>query len=177
MWRGRVVDDENNFWHLAIIQSPPGAGAVRSFELAEMRHGHWLAHLGLKQEEDAGTRQAWEFGATYHFLLTMDRQGISGTIQDSQGGILFRRRFEFEKRAVARGSPALRMGGFSGAFKDVGACDPLSSRTPVRRLSRRPDHLPRKTPPAFSRAHSQISAGGASSLGTPMVLLGIDQSP
>ena len=39
-----IHDDDRNFWHVALVRSPPDVGAERhSFELCEMRGGVWLS--------------------------------------------------------------------------------------------------------------------------------------
>ena len=61
-----LFDDERNYWHLALVQAPPGADGkpgAHFFELCESRKGTWLAQLNdrLKMEhsEQHGT---WNYG-------------------------------------------------------------------------------------------------------------------
>jgi len=116
-----IVDDERNFWHLALVQAPPGQGSGHNVELTEMRNGEWLAQENLKREinEESGGR--WEFGKPYTLTLSMDKQGITGTILAPDGRPILRRRFGFTAQAVTRGRPAVRIAGFTGTFQNLRA--------------------------------------------------------
>ena len=66
-----IHDDDKNFWHVALVRSPPENGPERhTFELCEMRNGEWLAQdidkLKCKRRMHKG---AWKYGETYHMSL------------------------------------------------------------------------------------------------------------
>ncbi len=128
-----IVDDADNFWHLALVQAPPkpdGAKGAHSFELGEMRHGVWPANTsdGLERTH-LRTAGAWRCGEEYEATLTLDEDGISGTVRDGTGKVIYETGFRFpdkEKdgtvRAVVCGRPALHAnGGFRGSFSRTAA--------------------------------------------------------
>ncbi|MBQ6337630.1 MAG: hypothetical protein IJI36_00670 [Kiritimatiellae bacterium] len=131
-----LVDDERNYWHLALVQAPPDDKwnpGGHFFELCESRDGSWLAQITdkLKQErfEQHGS---WSYGQTYAFTLFTDGAGIQGEVRDAAGKLLFVRRFAFPvsapggsrfcATAVTCGRPALHAnGGFCGRFTALDA--------------------------------------------------------
>ena len=55
-----IVEDEHNYWHLALVQTPPEQGCAPWVELTEMRAGHWLAQHNLRQSvNEAPAGRAW----------------------------------------------------------------------------------------------------------------------
>ena len=123
-----VMNDEKNFWHLALVQAPADHGGRYSFELSEMLDGRWLAQNGLKVAE---TQQAKDIkfgnGSRWHMKIAMDEDGITGEIKDSTGRGVFRRRYLFSGKAVTCGRPAIHTTGLSGVFADL----KFSSGNPV----------------------------------------------
>jgi hypothetical protein len=116
-----IVDDSRNYWHLALVQTPPEHGCKPFVELVEMRDGEWLAQSNLKVEADACSGQLWTFGQPYRLRLTLDNGGIEGAISTLDGRDLLRKRFAFTAAAVRRGRPALRVNGLTGTFSDLRA--------------------------------------------------------
>ena len=133
-----IIDDDRNFWHLALVQAPPDENANQGrhfFELCESRDGTWLAqnndHLKVERSKRHGT---WEYGRTYSLTLATDGAGIQGEIRDANGQMLFIQRFAFPApakdgtiAAVTCGRPGLHAnGGFSGRFAGIDvACSDL----------------------------------------------------
>ena len=116
-----IVDDERNFWHVALVQTPPEQGCKPMVELTEMRDGEWLAQSNLKVEIDEASDLKWAFGSPYRLSLSMDRGGITGTILAPDGKRILRKRYAFTAAAVTRGRPALRTSGIAGTFTEVRA--------------------------------------------------------
>lgn len=117
-----IVEDERNYWHLALVQTPPEQGCTPWVELTEMRAGHWLAQHNLRQSvNEAPAGRAWAFGQPHRLTLSMDKAGVTGTILGPDGQLILRRRFDFTAAAVTRGRPAVRVGGFRGTFSDIKA--------------------------------------------------------
>jgi hypothetical protein len=116
-----IVDDARNYWHLALVQTPPEHGCRPMVELTEMREGAWLAQSNLKTESNEETGRTWAFGQPCRLTLSLDKGGVTGTILAADGGLILRRRFAFTAEAVTRGRPALRVSGFTGAFTEIRA--------------------------------------------------------
>lgn len=116
-----IVEDARNYWHLALVQSPPEEGCKPRLELVEMREGNWLAQGNLKQEAHEESARTWSFGEAYRLTLALDHEGITGVVAARDGDLLMRRRFAFSGPAVTRGRPALRVAGFTGSFTEVRA--------------------------------------------------------
>jgi hypothetical protein len=116
-----IVDDERNYWHLALVQTPPEQGCRPFVELCEMRDGEWLAQDNLGQEINEAPPVPWTFGEPHRLTLSMDGAGITGTILAPDGRLILKRRFAFSAAAVTRGRPALRVSGITGTFSGVRA--------------------------------------------------------
>jgi hypothetical protein len=116
-----IVDDARNYWHLALVQTPPERGCKPMVELTEMRDGEWLAQFNLKVEIDEPGDRQWSFGQPCRLTLSLDKGGVTGTILAADGRTLLRKRHAFTAEAVRRGRPALRVAGFTGAFTEVRA--------------------------------------------------------
>ena len=117
-----IHDDDRNFWHVALVRSPPEEGVERhTFELCEMRDGVWLS-----QDIDKLTRLwrvhrgTWKYGERYDASLRLDctARVISGVIKNAAGEVLFSCAYKLPaSKAVARGRPAFHStGAFRGAF-------------------------------------------------------------
>ena len=117
-----IHDDDRNFWHVALVRSPPEDGPERhTFELCEMRDGVWLSQgidkLKCLRRIHKGT---WTYGETYDMSLRLDRTAhvIFGVIKNSAGEVLFSCAYELSApKAVVCGRPAFHSTGlFRGAF-------------------------------------------------------------
>ena len=117
-----VHGDDRNFWHVALVRSPPEEGAERhTFELCEMREGVWLSQgidkLKCLRRVHKG---AWKYGEAYRMSLRIDRAAreIAGEIRNSAGETLFSCAYALSaSKAVASGRPAFHStGAFRGAF-------------------------------------------------------------
>jgi len=117
-----IHDDDRNFWHVALVRSPPEEGPERhTFELCEMRGGVWLSQGVDKLKRLRHVHKgAWKYGETYDVSLRLDRAAhvISGEIKNSAGELLFSCAYELPAlKAVARGRPAFHStGSFRGSF-------------------------------------------------------------
>ena len=121
-----LVDDDHNFWHVAFVQAPQAvAGGRRFFELAEMRDGVWLAqHVDRLKTTHHRQTACWVDGAAYEVTLACTPDGISGSVKDARGAVIWEMGYAFPKpdaegaaKAVTCGRPALQAtGGFRGTF-------------------------------------------------------------
>lgn len=121
-----LVDDERNYWHLALVQAPPDDKwnpRGHFFELCEMRDGAWLAQITDKLKQERSEQHgSWRYGETYSFTLETDGAGIQGEVRNAAGKLIFARRFAFSAPAVTCGRPALHAnGGFCGRFAALDA--------------------------------------------------------
>ena len=134
-----IHDDNRNFWHVALVRSPPEEGPEHhNFELCEMRDGVWLSQgidkLKCIERKHKGT---WKYGEAYDMSLRLDCTAhvIFGVIKNSAGETLFSCAYELpaaarrdtspyrrdqrrvKPKAVVRGRPAFHStGSFRGAF-------------------------------------------------------------
>ena len=141
-----IHDDDRNFWHVALVRSPPEEGPERhTFELCEMRDGVWLSQgidkLKCLRRNHKGT---WKYGETYDMSLRLDPTAhvIFGVIKNSAGETLFSCAYELPAaarrdaspyhKAVVRGRPAFHStGSFSGSFKIYSSVDGKPKATTV----------------------------------------------
>ena len=118
-----VYLDEQNFWHFALVEAPDTDGKTgRHFcELSEMRNGEWLAQRNLKLVVDERVQGAWQTGKTYRLRIALDPTGVEGSLTDTDGRVLIRKRYAFSAAAVTSGRPAIRCNGFEADFAEVAA--------------------------------------------------------
>ncbi len=127
-----LYDDARNFWHAALVQAPQShQNGAHFFELSEMRGGLWLA-----QDSDRLTctkrRQTadWTYGETYELALESAPEGISATVKNARGDVIWECAYAFPKTdgaAVTCGRPALHVtGGLRGsvAVQEAASAEP-----------------------------------------------------
>ncbi|MBQ9430015.1 MAG: hypothetical protein IJU44_00520 [Kiritimatiellae bacterium] len=113
--------DSENYWHLALVQSPAAQGSRHFYELCENMDGKWLSQQPLRQTDNFEGK-TWEFGRDYILSLRTDGKGITGEIKTVGGETVFRRSFEFTAPAVKTGRPGLHAtSGFQAAFREIDA--------------------------------------------------------
>ena len=125
-----IHDDDQNFWHVALVRHPPEEGEHHTFELCEMRNGVWLSQdidqLKCIERRHRGT---WKYGETYRISLCLRRAKtycILGEVRNAAGEVLFACTYSCPvpkdgetPKAVLRGRPAFHStGSFRGAFID-----------------------------------------------------------
>ena len=126
-----IHDDDRNFWHVALVRSPPEDGPEKhTFELCEMRDGVWLSQdIDKLKCLRRVHREKWNYGEAYDVSLRLDRTArvIIGEIKKSSGEVLFSCAYELPaaarrdaspyRKAVACGRPAFHaVGSFRGTF-------------------------------------------------------------
>ena len=117
--------DPENYWHLALIQSPDGS--KRSVELIESYQGRWLANLEgsthLTRTSSTGDDFGWKYGRPYRLRIELSEDGIEGTVREMNGKLKARIAYRFGKNspAVKAGWPALDAACASGVFDNVKA--------------------------------------------------------
>lgn len=114
-----IVDDEQNFWHFAVVLPPASLEQRGSCELTEMRNSVWLSQNNLRVEQRESLSEPWKVGQRYRMRIAMDPSGIEGTLTDQQGRVLERVRYAFSAEAVKSGRPALHCNGFEAAFSKI----------------------------------------------------------
>ena len=186
-----LVDDQRNYWHLALVQAPPDDKwnpGGHFFELCEMKDGEWLSQSidKLKRTE---FRQAgsWRYGEAYDLALASDPTGIRGEVKDAAGKVIFAIRFAFpaagdKTTAVTCGRSGLHAnGGFRGMFSKIDA-----SCAEPRPLAAAKQVFPPYASDSFVKGVSDKATGffrvvekdgrwwTIDPLGRGMVLLGVD---
>jgi hypothetical protein len=113
-----IMRDRGNFWRLALVLSPPEQGSKHRFEFCEMVDNEWLAQSRLKREINI-TRGDWQFNVPYRMTIELDEAGITGTISEEAGEVLFKERYLFAGSTghVTAGQPALSTTGIAGHYQ------------------------------------------------------------
>lgn len=127
--------DANNHWQLLLVEGPQGD---RYFELIERLDGEHQAQTGASsprlrlESQDSGQMLTWEYGQTYHLVLTIHEREISGRITHA-GGDYWQRTFFFgDARALKRGRAGLVAHGVNGVFRRLRVeAAPAGARRPV----------------------------------------------
>lgn len=123
--------DDDNFWHLALVEAPAAEGGRRFVELNEAYEGRWPANFqdNTQLRATAGEgdpRWQWEYNREYRLRLTLTPAGIEGVVSEPGAkGDRIRRRLSW---AFSEGTPAVRSGAaaldgalFTGCFDNVSA--------------------------------------------------------
>ena len=175
---------EKDFWHVALVVSPTNLGSRLSCELAEMRDGRWLSHhadkLRMKFHRVPG---AWSFGGEYILSISLDAEGVQGSVKDASGKTIFESAYAFAgKPAVRFGHPAIHAtGGFCGLVTDldaesegpIAAIEEKQTFPPYESASFAPDIKDAATG-FFHMAEKNGKWWAIDPLGRGTVLLGID---
>jgi hypothetical protein len=113
-----IYKDNNNFWRLALVLTPPDKGNKHHFEFCEMLNNEWLSQSKLVCDSNFSDG-VWQFNVPYRMRIELEEKGITGTIMAEDGKILFKQRhlYDSSKEAVKAGRPALSTTGFSGVYR------------------------------------------------------------
>ena len=141
-----IYSDADNYWHLALVESPDSQGGEHTYEMAEMLNGRWLANFNgetaLQSTETIDTNIRWQYGSRYRFKLDWDSSRIRGTVLDPKGVMLARFGFRFGKAPACRlGKPMLCSGGLSTRFEEVRIRIVGKGAMPVVRKTPVPDYF------------------------------------
>lgn len=113
----------DNYWHLALIESPGDTGRRHFVELAECLDGKWLAHTNPETRLTAKVHEGgdfhWEYDHTYRLQLDLSPMEIRGLLFDADGTRRAHLAYGFDNRAVNAGRPALECGHFTAEFDNV----------------------------------------------------------
>ncbi|MDZ7617479.1 MAG: hypothetical protein U1E05_10770, partial [Patescibacteria group bacterium] len=113
-----VFDNPENYWQLALVESPDEDGAKRFVELSQMRAGQWLSHGNLRCSRRE-TGRPWQPGQAYRLTLSLDGTGVEGRVTDVEDNTVSHIRYEFTAEAVTAGRPALRSDGFVARLSGI----------------------------------------------------------
>lgn len=126
--------DKDNFWHLALVESPISDEGKHFVELCEMMDGQWLSQSApetkLTVKAWDGGDFNWKYGQTYRLRLVLTPQQIEGFVFETTPSEAVAQyetaptpvahlAFAFDNRAVTMGQPALDCSGFTTSFDDV----------------------------------------------------------
>jgi len=118
-----IYFDDQNYWHLALVQSPESAKSDHFAELSEMYNNVWGAHSAegtkLNITQDVAGFE-WKTGATYQFKITLSPQQIQGQILEG-GVVKFSQTAQFSAPAVTKGHPMLDNSGIKARYTDLHA--------------------------------------------------------
>lgn len=145
-----VLNDEGNYWHLALVEAPDSAGKAHFVELTEMLGGRWLANFdgetALASTADEGGQLAWQYDHPYRLRIELAPDGILGTVSELDGGVLARRGWRFAGKAVTSGRPALCTSALGATFDDFSASVAEAAPPPPARTFPRYDLAPAAGP-------------------------------
>ncbi len=174
-----IQQDGANFWHFALIESPPDQQRRHYVELAEMRDGQWLAHNSLKRTVDESAGPSWSFGRKYRLRLALDPEGVEGELFEAGGRRLRKIRYAFSGTAVTTGRPAIRSHGCRTDFTAIRVAhsEPAATPRPDFPPYRCASHVPKIHGEATGFFHVQQDGGKwwvVDPLGRGFVPLGVD---
>jgi hypothetical protein len=116
-----IQDDDRNYWHLALVESPDSQGAKHFLELQECYDGQWLASIAEKTRLTTVENQGfeWKKNHPYRFRLDQATDTLSGTISELDGTIRGRIVLKLDNPLVVNtGTAGLDCGGFHAEVTD-----------------------------------------------------------
>lgn len=116
-----LFEDPQNYWHWGLVEAPDGSGKPNFCELAENREGIWNAQADLKMLAHEKTGGPWKRGVTYRLRIALTPETIEGSLHDTDGRLVERKRFALRDPAVRTGRPALRSPGMAARFTNIQA--------------------------------------------------------
>lgn len=106
-----IILDDENFWHLALVEAPRAQGERHYLEMHEMLEGRWLADsegdTALPTRFEEGGDMGWTYGQDYRLRLELADDRISGVIEEVSTGRAYRVERTLAGRFVRSGRPAL----------------------------------------------------------------------
>ncbi|MBI4976895.1 MAG: hypothetical protein HZC28_05400 [Spirochaetes bacterium] len=115
-----IVKDATNYWHVALVEGPKAYQERHFCELSQLYNGEWNYNKNVKMVSESGA-QDWKFNVPYRIRIELTPGGISGTIKDMDGKMIFERKYEFTSAAVKSGKPGIDSSFFISEFKEVRA--------------------------------------------------------
>jgi hypothetical protein len=121
----RLQNDEDHYWHLALVEAPDADGKRHFVELSEMLGGTWNAHLEpgtrLEPSQEKGQDFSWEYGKPYRLKVELKPGEIRGSVSELDGTVRTEIGYKLAGKAVDRGRPGLEAGGFLAEFSRFSA--------------------------------------------------------
>ena len=147
-----VLQDDRNYWHLALVESPDADGKRHFVELSESLDGKWLAHAeqptALTRTPSVGGDFNWQYNHPYKLKIETTADGITGTVCELDGTERARIGYRFDNKAVTFGRPALDNAGFNAGFDDFSAKVGMEVSTEMKKAV---------VPPYLGTSHAGIS--------------------
>lgn len=116
----RVVQDDTNYWQLALVETPEAQGNRRYVELIEMLRNTWLANLeqptALRVVAQSLENLAWEYGRDYRLRVELSPTVIKGEVEELGTGRTWHVGYALEGDCVRTGKPALSVSGMDVSF-------------------------------------------------------------
>ena len=120
-----IRQSATNYWHLALIESPPANGGKHSMELLEclngVRNGQSATDSKLKELQNKHKQFDWEYNHAYLLKIHMTESKIEGVVSEPDGVAISRIIFELKDPAVRSGTPMLAASQAAAVFDDVHA--------------------------------------------------------
>lgn len=118
-----IYSDDQNYWHLALVQAPDNLKKDHFEELSEMDNGNWNAQgtapTALTVNNDVPSFE-WVSGVTYEFKITLTPTQIQGQVLDA-GVVKYSCSAQFSAPAVTKGRPMLDDAGIKATFTKLSA--------------------------------------------------------
>jgi len=116
-----IYIDRNNYWHLALVESPDNDKQNHFFELCEMYEGKWLSQTRLKTLVSQNMDYDWEYEHPYRLVLELSEGKISGTISELDETLIAKEVYQIDEQSVNYGKAGLDNGGFFAFFDNFKA--------------------------------------------------------
>jgi len=116
-----LQDDDRNYWHLALVESPNADGAKHFIELQESYDGQWLASLAEKTRLTIVENQGFEWQKNHPYRLRLDlaAETLSGTVSELGGAVRGRIVLKLDNPLVVNtGTAGLDCSGFRAEVTD-----------------------------------------------------------
>ncbi len=88
--------DSNNYYHLALVESPIAANGRHFIELHQKFQGAWPSNENLQQIENEIITEDWKYDTSYTLKIKKIKSSVTGTVATMDGKVIFRRTWQFK---------------------------------------------------------------------------------
>ena len=112
--------DSNNYYHLALVESPLASKGYHFIELHQKYKGAWPGNDNLQQIDNRIITENWQYDTPYLLKISKTKGIVTGTVTTADGEVIFVRTWQFrDDSPVNFVRPFLSTGSMIVDYKDI----------------------------------------------------------
>ncbi|MBR5840897.1 MAG: hypothetical protein IKZ84_20335, partial [Victivallales bacterium] len=88
--------DSNNFYHLALVESPLASKGYHFIELHQRYKGAWPGNDNLQQIDNRIITENWKYDTPYLLKISKTKGIVTGTVSTTDGEVIYLRTWQFK---------------------------------------------------------------------------------